>query len=123
MTQTLPLAGKSVLVLEDNYLIAEETQITLEAAGARVLGPYQSLAETVEALQTNHPDCAYVDINLGNGPTFEPARALRAASVAIVFTTGYDASIIPADLQDVPCLQKPTNPRQLVTAIAQVCHF
>jgi DNA-binding response OmpR family regulator len=118
MTDSQPLAGISVLVLEDNYFLAEESQQTLEHAGARVLGPCRDLEETLEALKEDHPNCALVDINLGKGPTFEPARALRAAGVTILLVTGYDAGIVPTDLKDAPCLQKPVDAQRLVTAVA-----
>lgn len=117
-----PLTGVSVLVLEDNFYIAEESQRTLEDAGAHVLGPCRDLEETLQALQDNHPDCAVVDINLGQGATFEPARALRAAGVAVLLVTGYDSAIIPPDLKDAPCLHKPVDARRLVTAVASTCH-
>ncbi|MCP3395515.1 response regulator [Bradyrhizobium sp. CCGB12] len=118
MIPSRPLEGVSVLVLEDNYYIAEESQLTLEDAGARVLGPCRNLEETLETLEADHPQCALVDVNLGEGPTFEPARALRAAGVSVLLVTGYDSAIVPADLKDVPCLQKPVDSRRLVSAVA-----
>lgn len=119
MTVAQPLSGISVLVLEDDYFLAEDSQRALEDAGARVLGPYRDFKEILAALQEGDcPNCALVDVNLGYGPTFEPARALRSAGVAILLVTGYDAAIIPADLKDAPCLQKPIEARRLVTAVA-----
>ena len=118
MTQTQTLAGLSILLLEDSYFLAEETQRTLEAAGARVLAPCRDLDEMRKALQHNHPDCALVDINLGNGPTFEPARTLRAASVPIILLTGYDVAVIPPDLMDAPCLLKPVDGFRLISTVA-----
>lgn len=121
MTAIQPLAGAVVLVLEDNFYLAVESQWTLETAGARVLGPCRDLAEALEAVQASQPDCALVDINLGEGATFEPARALRAAGVVVILATGYDPSILPADLQGLACLQKPIDPRQLIGAVASAC--
>jgi len=118
MTVSQPLSGISVLVLEDDYFLADDSQRALEDAGARVLGPYRDFKETLAALQEgDSPNCALVDVNLGYGPTFEPARALRSAGVTVLLVTGYDAAIIPADLKDAPCLQKPVEARQLVTAV------
>ena len=119
MTVSQPLSGISVLVLEDDYFLAEDSQRALKDAGARVLGPYRDFEETLAALQEGDcPNCALVDVNLGYGPTFEPARALRSAGVAILLVTGYDTAIIPVDLKDAPCLQKPVEPRRLVSAVA-----
>jgi len=118
MTVSQPLSGISVLVLEDAYFLAEDSQRALEEAGARVLGPYRDFEATLAALREGAcPNCALVDVNLGYGPTFEPARALRSAGVAILLVTGYDAAVIPVDLKDAPCLQKPVEPRRLVSAV------
>ena len=122
MSGSRQLEGLSVLVLEDNFYIADESKRTLEKAGARVLGPCSDLADTLEALQAERPDCALVDVNLGDGPTFAPARALAAAGVQIVLMTGYDAAIIPADLKDTLCLQKPVAAHRLVSGVALACH-
>lgn len=121
MTGSRPLAELAVLLLEDSYDLADESQRTLEAAGARVLGPCREIGEIREALRADRPDCALVDINLGEGPTFEPTRVLRAESVPVILVTGYDAAIIPPDLKDIPCLQKPVDPRRLVAAVAEAC--
>lgn len=120
MIHAQTLAGVSVLLLEDSYYIAEESMRTLEDAGARVLDPCRNIDETLEVLRRDCPDCAVVDINLGNGPSFEPARALRAAGVPVILMTGYDAVVVPADLQDAPCLQKPVEGRRLIRAVASI---
>ena len=122
MTDSRPLDGLSVLVLEDSYYIAEESQQTLEEAGARVLGPCRDMAEVRTWMERGHPDCALVDINLGDGPTFEPARELLAAGVPIILVTGYDRAIVPADLHDKPCLEKPVAAQRLVSGVASACH-
>ena len=48
-TNTAPLAGLRVLVVEDDYFIADEICSTLRAGGAEVLGPYMTGAEGAAA--------------------------------------------------------------------------
>lgn len=121
MTSTPVLHGRSVLVLEDNYLLAEDERWALEDAGARVVGPFSTAEEAIEASRRDVIDCALIDINLGSGPNFDVAEALRRQGVPMVFVTGYDASVIPDELLDVPRLEKPFAEADVINAVARIC--
>lgn len=110
-----------VLVLEDDYLFADDARRALHAAGAAVVGPFRDAAQAIAAADVRKPDCAVLDINLGQGPDFAPAHALRARGVPLVIVTGYDAEVIPPELADAPCLRKPTDERLIVDAVAHLC--
>ncbi|WP_137387569.1 response regulator [Rhodoligotrophos defluvii] len=115
------LQGCSVLIIEDNFLLADDMRQTLEDAGAEVIGPFGNATAVAAALEARKVDCALVDLNLGDGPTFEPARTLMARGVKVVLLTGYDATVIPADLASVPCLQKPADTRKVLDAVGDLC--
>lgn len=113
------LAGCVVLVVEDEYFIASDTADALKEAGAIVLGPCPSAVEALRLIKEFRPTHAVLDLNLdGAGPAFEIARALRDHQVQSIIVTGYDASIVPRDLADTPCLQKPVLYHEVVEAIA-----
>ncbi|MGJ4945900.1 response regulator [Bradyrhizobium sp. HKCCYLS1011] len=112
------LAGRSVLVIEDDYYLADDARQTLEDAGASVLGPVSSMEDALDLLDQTNPDCALVDINLGAGPSFASARAIRSRNIPLIFLTGYDASTIPSEFADAPRLQKPVDARKLLAAVA-----
>ena len=44
-----PMSGMTVLVVEDDFIVAYDMQMMLEEQGARVLGPATSLAEAQAA--------------------------------------------------------------------------
>ena len=117
MTAVPPLLGLSVLVLEDSFYIAEEAARLLERAGARVLGPCRDLVQVLAVIERVTPDCALVDINLGHGLEFGPARELLKKGIPIILLTGYDAAVIPDDLKFTPCLQKPVAPHRLISEV------
>ena len=121
MTNQDGLTGLTILVLEDDYLLAEDTRRTLEAAGATVLGPCRSASQARTLTSKKMPDCAIVDINLGEGPNFEPARDFLAQGVPILMTTGYDGSVIPEELREHPCLQKPVPADKILSAVSRLC--
>jgi DNA-binding response OmpR family regulator len=121
MDGTHRLSGLSVLILEDEYYLAEDAKQALEDAGAEVVGPCSDAAEAVALVDQNKPDCALVDVNLGRGANFAPAQALLARGVPIIFMTGYDSNVIPPAFSHLPCLQKPTQGDRIVAAVGQVC--
>jgi Response regulator of the LytR/AlgR family len=116
-----PLEGLSVLVVEDDYFIAVELCRFLSAAGADVLGPARDLETGLAAVREGHIDCGVLDINLRGRMAFQIATELRARDIPIIFATGYDASMIPAELADTPRLEKPVDLAALCRTIETVC--
>lgn len=114
------LSGLTVLVLEDRWLIASQTCDVLEAAGARVLGPYAEPTAVFSSQETK-PSCALLEINLGAGLDFAPARALVEQDVPIAFLTGYPKEIVPSDLAEVPFLQKPASGKRILATVEALC--
>jgi DNA-binding response OmpR family regulator len=120
MAHETVLAGYSVLVVEDDFYLADDLRQTLEDAGATVLGPARNAADALKVTGQTRPDGAVVDVNLGTGPTFEIPRALRGLGVPFILATGYDASVISPEFADAPRLEKPVDPRRLVAAVAEL---
>lgn len=117
--RTPDLAGRHILVVEDEYLIAEAMVEILEEGGARVVGPVPTLQRAL-ALVANggRLDAAVLDINLQGQAAYPVADALRRAGVPFVFTTGYDEWVLAAPYATVPRLEKPVDPAALIEALA-----
>lgn len=109
-----------ILVVEDDYYLATDLQTGLEAAGATVVGPFANEGDAERALAERVPDCAFVDVNLGAGPSFAVARALADRSVPFVFVTGYDAGVIPEAYADVGRFEKPVDVRRAVEVASRL---
>lgn len=92
------LAGQSILVIEDNYLIARSLCDLLRQSGATVIGPYGWLQDaTREAAMAPHIDAALVDVNLHDEVSYPAVDVLLSRGVHLVFMTGYAKnSIKPA---------------------------
>lgn len=113
------LAGCVVLVVEDEYFIAADTAEALKEAGAIVLGPVPNAGEAKRIIGEFKPSHAVLDLNLdGCGARFDIVRELKSQGVQSVIVTGYDASIVPRDLADMPCLQKPVIHHEVIEAVA-----
>jgi len=107
-----------ILVVEDEYLIADDLRLALIDAGADVLGPVPTVtaAQSVLAAESRI-DAALLDINLGGTMVFDLADALEARSVPFVFATGYDESAIPERFSAVPRLEKPVKARNVLATL------
>lgn len=114
------LTNKRVLVLEDDYYLASDLQVAIERAGATVIGPFGDAAEAEQALTEDQPDCAFIDVNLGQGPTFDVPRALAQRDVPFAFVTGYDQGTIPEEFSDVARFEKPVAAERIVQGLARM---
>ncbi|WP_434729922.1 response regulator [Rhizobium binae] len=54
----------TILVVEDEFFIADELRRKLSAAGLRVLGPVSSNENALDLLQQERPDVAVLDVHL-----------------------------------------------------------
>ncbi|WP_210529643.1 response regulator [Rubellimicrobium arenae] len=102
------LRDRRVLVVEDEYLLANDLCTELEEAGAEVMGPVPTVAEALALLATGAPpDVAILDVNLGGEMVFPVAEVLRDRRIPFMFATGYDAWSLPRAYVDIPRCEKP----------------
>jgi CheY-like chemotaxis protein len=113
------LCGAKILIVEDEYYLATEIAEQVERAGGTVLGPFPDGPASLEQLDAD-PDCAVVDINLGQGPSFVVAEALQRRGVPFLFLTGYDAATIPPEFAHVERIEKPANTSRVIDTIARL---
>jgi CheY-like chemotaxis protein len=110
------LAGRRVLVVEDEPFFALRLETILGKLGCTVLGPAHRLADaltwTRQAL-----DVALLDINLAGTPVFPVADALAASGVPFIFVTAYDRSALPAAYQGAALVTKPLSGPDLTRAL------
>lgn len=117
------LKGCRVLVVEDEYMLADDLRSELEAAEAIVLGPVARLAAAIALIEAEPAlDGAVLDVNLGGASVFPAADLLLSRGVPIVFTTGYDASSIPARYAHVVRCEKPVAVSKVAAVIGRAIH-
>ena len=112
------IGGLSILVVEDQLLIAFDAQAMLEEAGAGHIEVVANAADALRLLAATPPDAAVLDVNLGSGTSFVVADELAARGIPFVFATGYsDQAILPPRYLDRPVVQKPFTADSLVTGL------
>src|SRR3954469_16920298 len=112
-------ANASVLVVEDEALIAMDLQALLEDAGYTVLGPANSTAAAMALLDGNEPDVALLDVNLVRSDVFGVANVLADRKTKLIFLTGHTAQKLPQAHRHRPLVAKPYLPHVLLQAVRQ----
>ena len=115
------LQGKRVLVLDDEWLIAEQHAEIFSSVGAEVVGPFLSLADAM-AQEVEALDLAVLDFALSKNQTVLPlAEKLKAAAVPIVFVTGYGSNTdLPSKFDDDFVVPKPASADALLESAARL---
>ena len=117
-----PMSGMTVLVVEDDFIVAYDMQMMLEEQGARVLGPATSLAEAQQLLSRERPTAAVLDVNLNGEYVFPLAEELRTQKVPFVFATAYadEDRLFPEAARIAPRLAKPVLPNVLIAQLLRL---
>ena len=114
------LRHRRILVVEDEYMIAQEIADMLAAAGAEALGPVPRVSDAMQLIASEGwIDGALLDVNLNDEAVWPVVDALRAREVPIVLATGYDASVIPSAYAHLPRCEKPATGQDLARALAR----
>jgi DNA-binding NtrC family response regulator len=116
----LSLKGKRVLVVEDEYYIADELERILNNIGAEVVGPVGTFQAAVRALREDTFDCAVIDLNLHGESAVPIADQLMERGASFAIATGYGSPAVPQRLRQVPRIEKPYDPAALVQLVAQL---
>jgi signal transduction histidine kinase/DNA-binding response OmpR family regulator len=111
------LAGKRVLVVEDEALLALDIVAALEGAGADVVGSAGTAKEALHIIDNTLLDAALLDANLRGHPVDEIAAALAARNVPFLFVTGYGRESLPQAFAKTAVVSKPFSQEQLIAAV------
>lgn len=109
--------GPKVLIVEDEWLLADHYASILRDAGYRIVGPAPALDEAIELLSMTDVDVALVDINLRGTLSYPLAERLATQQVPFAFVTGYHPADVPPALAQQPLVRKPVRPAELLGVV------
>ena len=101
------LAGRRILVVEDEVVVAMLIEDILTDWGAVVVGPAARVAHALDLLGQGALDAAILDVNVAGETTFAIAQELARRGVPFAFATGYGADGVPPEFAGRPVLAKP----------------
>ncbi|GLQ21097.1 response regulator [Algimonas porphyrae] len=103
-----PVFTGNVLIVEDNFIIAMDTQELVADLGATSSQVANSCNDALALLDEGCFTAAILDFNLSDETSVRIADALEERDIPFVFATGYsDASVLPERYRDTVMLKKP----------------
>lgn len=113
------MAGRSILVVEDEPLIALMLEDFLETLGHTVHGSCETVDDAVREAEKGGFDLAILDVNLGGVTAWPVARKLREKQIPFVIATGGHVEPPPPEFANVPTIEKPYTVDRVTPAIEQ----
>ena len=114
-----PLTGRSILIVEDEPLIALDLQSAFENAGAHVITA-SKLREALSLIGTDGLSAAVLDHALGDGDSSQLCERLQERGIPFVIYSGFSEAV--GACQHAPHVSKPASSEVLVTTVAGLLH-
>jgi DNA-binding response OmpR family regulator len=111
------LSGKSVLVVEDEFLIGLMLIKEIEREGGTSIGPATSVVDALKEIESRNIDLVILDAKLVDGSGADLAVCLEERRIPYVVVSGYDRVDLPRGLRRAPFIAKPISVPVLLEAI------
>ncbi|MGB3627524.1 MAG: response regulator, partial [Henriciella sp.] len=109
-----------VLVVEDEWMIAEDFGDILDRAGFDVVGPANTEADAQKLVSTERFSAALLDVNLGGESTFAVADELARRGIPYAYITGYNENDLPERVKSHMLLSKPVSDENLPKVVRRL---
>jgi DNA-binding response OmpR family regulator len=122
----VPLDGRSttlstILIVEDEMIIALDLEQTLSAAGFSTIGPARSIEAALPMIEQRNFDVALIDLELQGALATPLVQRLRDLSIPFAFITGFDRDDLPEQFGTEVVISKPWDPADLVATVDKLC--
>lgn len=119
MSEEAPLQGARILIVEDEFLIADDLAREIRNAGAEAIGPVASVHEAEELVRSGPVDAAIIDVNLRGKMASDFISRLAATDLPCLIVSGYGDDALPQSLSGIARLEKPVSPALVVKTLAK----
>ncbi|MDX3925557.1 MAG: response regulator [Shinella sp.] len=106
-----------ILVVEDEWLIAEDHAANLRRAGHHVVGPFASVKAALAAVESEEIDLALLDFELSDENSYPVAERLHQRGIPFAFLSGHTELHLPADMDGAHIIGKPIAPACLLATV------
>jgi hypothetical protein len=113
------LAGKNILIVEDNFLVAQHLRGLMERAGVIVYGPSPAAGSACEIVRNQALDGALLNVELRHGTSAPVAVALGERRIPYLIVSGMEQSSLPAEMRHAPLVGKPIVEHELYEEAAR----
>ena len=110
---------RTILILEDEVLIAMDIAMELEAAGMTAIQTH-TIPDALASLERYSFDAAILDLDVKGQPTSAVAYALRAKRVPFVVCSGSQFSDLAEIFAGAPAISKPFRSDDLSATLHEI---
>ena len=100
-------SNRSILIVEDEPLIAMMLEDFILSLGHDVRGPCESVQEALSALEGAPFDLAILDVNLKGESVWPVASALKERGIPFLLASGGHVEPPPGEFANVTMIEKP----------------
>jgi DNA-binding response OmpR family regulator len=115
--QATDLSGRSILIVEDEPIIALDIAAAFERAGAKVTTT-NTLRRATILVESDGLSAAVLDHALGDGDSSHLCERLKARAIPFINYSGM--SEVTEHCREAPLVRKPAPPRELVELVAKL---
>jgi DNA-binding response OmpR family regulator len=108
-----------ILIVEDNFLLANRLVEALTQDGHEILGVAASADKAIQLLASCECDAAVVDSNLGGSCSEPVGKALLRRGIPFVVVSGYSRDHLLRSLRGAPFLPKPIDQSALLALVSK----
>lgn len=110
-----------ILIVEDEWLIAEDYAALLRNAGHEIVGPCATARDALLTVDKQQIDAALLDMELRGEKSFVVAERLEKENIPFAFITGHARHELPPALSGKRVLSKPIENPRLLEVVRQMC--
>src|SRR5262245_54891329 len=114
------LAGKRILIVEDEAILALNYAELLRSVGAEIVAISRSADEAIDRVRQNDIDVVVLDFVLEDENSGRLQTALKAKGIPYVVVSAYPRPLIRTGGED-EILSKPVSPDVLCSSVADAC--
>src|SRR5262245_29845021 len=119
-TTVMGLAGRRVLIVEDEAMISALIEMILGEAGCSNVGPVATVERALEIIEREACDAALLDIHVNGHEVYAVADVLTARGVPFVLVSGFARKQLPPRYRHCPYVAKPFTPDTVLMLLDEV---
>jgi DNA-binding NarL/FixJ family response regulator len=119
MSGAANIKGMRVLIVEDEFFIADDLARAIRSSGGSPVGPVSTIREAEDMVRRSPVDAAIVDLNLRGEMASEFIRKLAATGRPCLIVSGYGEDAVPESVSAISRLEKPVSPAVVIETLSR----
>ena len=113
-------AGRRVLIVEDEAMIAGLIEAILSKGGWSVVGPVATLERALETIERERLDAALLDVRVNGHDAYAVAHVLMRRRIPFIFVSGFARKEMPPAYRHCAYMAKPFTPSAILALLEEV---